>query len=138
MLKKTLCTLAALIGLAGCSSVEVSDYASEKPTLDLARYFNGTLDGWGLFQDRSGKVVKRYHVLIDARWQNNTGTLDEHFTWADGTTSRRVWTLKRTGPQSWSGRADDVVGEATGLVQTLPGRVVPGHLTKSGSRTPPS
>ena len=67
-----------------------------------------------LFRSRSGKVVKRFHVLIDARWQGDTGTLDERFTYSDGTTQRRVWTITRLGPGRYSGRADDVVGEATG------------------------
>ena len=42
------------------------------------------------------------------------GTLDERFSWSDGTTSRRVWTVTRTGDKQFSGRADDVVGEARG------------------------
>ena len=82
--------------------------------LELRDYFDGTIDAWGMFQDRSGKVVKRFHVLIDARWQGDTGTLDERFTYSDGTTQRRVWTITRLGPGRYSGRADDVVGEATG------------------------
>ena len=40
----------------------VDAYRNEKPPLDLARYFNGTIDGYGMFQDRSGKVIKRFHV----------------------------------------------------------------------------
>ncbi|MDP3288124.1 MAG: DUF3833 family protein, partial [Methyloversatilis sp.] len=32
----------------------------------------------------------------------------------DGTTSRRVWTIRDLGNGRYTGRADDVVGEATG------------------------
>ncbi len=115
MLKKFFCAVLALVGLAGCGSVSVQDYANEKPALDLKQYFSGTLDGWGIFQDRSGKVIKRFHVVIEAKWVGEVGTLDEKFNWADGTTSRRVWTITRTGPNKYVGRADDVVGEAEGL-----------------------
>ena len=104
----------ALLGLWGCSSVNIDEYRAETPVLELRDYFDGTIDAWGMFQDRSGKVVKRFHVLIDARWQGDTGTLDERFTYSDGTTQRRVWTITRLGPGRYSGRADDVVGEATG------------------------
>ena len=114
MLKKFFCAIAALLGLAGCGSVAVQEYAQETPVLDLKTYFSGTLDGWGIFQDRSGKVVKRFHVVIDAKWQGDIGTLDEHFTWSDGTTSRRVWTLTKIGPNRYTGRADDVIGQAEG------------------------
>lgn len=115
MLRKVFCAIAALLGLAGCGSLSVQEYASEKPVLDLKQYFSGTIDGWGMFQDRSGKVVKRFHVVIDAKWVGDVGTLDENFSWADGTTSRRVWTITRTGPNQYVGRADDVVGEAVGV-----------------------
>ena len=56
------------IALFGCSSVKVSEYAQEKPALDLATYFNGTIDAHGIFTDRSDKVVKRFKVVIDAKW----------------------------------------------------------------------
>ena len=113
-MKKLAVVLAGLMGLAGCASVEVADYAAEKPELDLARYFNGTLDADGMFQDRAGKVVKRFHVVIEARWVGPVGTLDERFTYSDGSTQRRVWTVTRQDANRYTGRADDVVGEAVG------------------------
>ena len=102
--------------LAGCSVIPPERYAAEKPALDLRQYFNGTIDGWGIFQSRSGEVKKRFHVVIDAKWNGDTGVLDENFKWSDGTTSRRVWTLTRQPDGSFRGKADDVVGEALGEV----------------------
>lgn len=107
-------TPAAALTLAGCASPTVADYAAERPVLDLRRYFNGTLDAWGVFTDRSGKVVRRFTVLMDCRWQGDDGVLDEDFTYSDGTKQRRVWRLKRLDGGRYTGRADDVVGEATG------------------------
>ncbi len=104
------------LGLAGCAAPGVEQYRAERPALDLKQYLNGTLDAWGMFQGRSGEVKKRFHVVIDARWDGDTGLLDEHFTWSDGTTSRRVWTLVRQPDGSFRGTADDVVGEAIGEV----------------------
>jgi hypothetical protein len=106
--------MVALFGLWGCSSVEIDKYRSETPVLDLREYFNGTLEAHGIFQDRSGEVVKRFTVIIDASWQGEVGTLDERFTYSDGSTQRRVWTITRTGEGRYVGRADDVVGEARG------------------------
>ena len=51
----------------------------------LDRYFNGTVDAWGMFQDRSGKVVKRFTVVLRGTWTGDTGVLDEDFTDSDGT-----------------------------------------------------
>ncbi|NOT17780.1 MAG: DUF3833 domain-containing protein [Sulfuriferula sp.] len=100
--------------LPSCSNTPVSAYQNETPTLDLAQYFNGKVDAWGMFQDRSGKVIKRFHVVIDAHWQGNVGTLDEHFTWSDNTTSQRIWTITKLDKHHYQGTAADVVGNAQG------------------------
>ncbi|MBK6975509.1 MAG: DUF3833 domain-containing protein [Sterolibacteriaceae bacterium] len=101
--------------LAGCAAVKVEDYAAEKPVLDLATYFNGTLDANGMFQDRAGKVIKRFHVVIEASWNGKVGTLDEDFTYSDGVKQRRVWTITKLDAHRYKGTADDVVGEADGV-----------------------
>lgn len=116
MMIRRFLSLLAMMLLAGCASVDVSHYRAEQPTLDLRQYFNGELEAWGMFQNRSGEVVKRFHVRIDARWQGDTGTLDEHFTYSDGSTQRRIWTLQRQPDGSYLGSADDVVGQARGEV----------------------
>jgi hypothetical protein len=113
---KLVLAAALALGLTGCASTGVEHYRAEQPALDLPTYLNGTLDAWGMFQGRSGEVQKRFHVLIDAQWKGDTGVLDEHFQWSDGSTSRRVWTLTRQSDGRYLGRADDVVGEAVGEV----------------------
>jgi hypothetical protein len=101
--------------IAGCASAPVpADYAAEKPALDLKRYFDGELVAHGIFTDRAGKVARRFTVQMTGTWQGNQGTLDERFTYSDGTTERRVWRLTDLGNGRYSGRADDVVGEAQG------------------------
>jgi hypothetical protein len=110
--------LLAVLVSGGCAGIDVEQYRAEKPRLDLRKFFSGTVDGWGMFQDRSGKVVKRFNVVIDARWDGNQGTLDERFTWSDGeqggNPARRVWTLTDLSDGRFAGRAGDVVGEAQG------------------------
>ncbi len=100
--------------LAACAAPRVEVYREEKPALDLATYFNGKLDAWGMFSDRSGKVVKRFKVAIDGSWNDNVGTLVEDFSYSDGTTSRRVWTITRLDAHRYRGSAADVIGEAVG------------------------
>ena len=105
--------LAGALVLTACASPQPTDYAQEKPVLDLKEYFNGTIDAWGVFQDRSGKVVKRFTVVMKCTWDGNTGVLDEDFTYSDGTTQKRVWTLKKDG-NKYTGTAGDVLGQANG------------------------
>jgi hypothetical protein len=112
---------AALVGLsalAGCAGPQVSDYAAETPVLDLRQYFNGTVDAYGVFTDRSGKVVKRFTVVMNCQWQGapgqEVGVLDEAFTYSDGSRERRVWTLRRGADGRYTGTAGDVLGQAQG------------------------
>jgi Protein of unknown function (DUF3833) len=106
--------LAALALVAGCSTLEPQAYRDERPALDLFRYFDGTIDAWGQFEDRSGKVVKRFEVLIRGTVLGDQLTLEEDFSYSDGTRERRVWTITRTGDGAYRGTAADVVGEAEG------------------------
>ena len=117
--RRLLPALALAAGLlAGCAAPQIADYAAEKPTLDMRQYFNGTLDAYGVFTDRSGKVAKRFTVVMTCNWQGppgfETGVLDEAFTYADGTQDRRVWTLKRGPNGQYTGTAGDVLGQASG------------------------
>jgi hypothetical protein len=100
--------------VSGCSAT-INDYQDERPILDMQKYFNGPLEAWGMFQNRSGKVVKRFHVQMQGEWQGNQGVLDERFTYADGSTQQRIWSLTKLDQHRYSGTADDVVGEATGV-----------------------
>mgnify|MGYP000178480404 FL=1 len=102
------------LALSACAGPQISDYASQTPILDLRTYFNGTVDAWGLFTDRSGRVVKRFTVVMDCKWQGDEGVLDEAFTYSDGTKQRRIWRLKALPNGRYEGRADDVVGMASG------------------------
>jgi hypothetical protein len=99
MLALALATLS--LGLSGCASQDIRQYANERPVLDLSQYFNGKVMAHGVFQNRSGQVVRRF-------------VLDEWFTYADGTRERRIWRLTKHEGGRYTGTADDVVGQAEG------------------------
>lgn len=125
--RRVVCALAmsgALLSsalLAGCAGPQITDYAAEKPALDLRQYFNGTIDAYGIFTDRSGKIVKRFTVEMICTWTGapgqEVGVLDEFFTYSDGTKDRRIWTLKRGADGKYTGTAGDVLGVANGEVK---------------------
>ena len=113
MTRFLLAVVASLL-LSGCSSVNPEVYRDERPALDLFGYFEGTVDGWGIFTDRSDKVVKRFSVTIKGTVAGDTLTLDEEFSYSDATRSRRVWTIRRHDSNRFTGTAADVIGEARG------------------------
>jgi hypothetical protein len=113
---------AALAGLAGfaalaagCAGPDPLRYAAEKPVLDLKTYFSGQVDAWGVFQDRSGAVVRRFTVDMRCSWDGDVGTLDEDFFFSDGKREKRVWTIRKLPEGRYVGTAADVVGEARGV-----------------------
>ncbi|WP_417519910.1 DUF3833 domain-containing protein [Minwuia sp.] len=105
---------AFLFLLTACGSPNLEDYREKTPALDLVAYFEGTTDAWGLFQDRFGKVRRQFHVVIEGRVEGDVLILDEDFVYDDGETENRVWRIRQTGPDSWEGEAEGVVGVATG------------------------
>ncbi len=110
---------AATLSIAGCGTrPQVADYANEKPVFDLKNYFNGMVDGWGIFTDRDGKVVRRFIVTMNCSWNGEDGILDEDFVYSDGKKEKRIWRMKRMagsdGVVRYEGRADDVIGIGNG------------------------
>lgn len=109
-----LALLAGTAALTGCASPQVTDYAQERPQLELDRYFNGRILAYGIFQQRGGEVVRRFTVVMDCHWEGHQGVLDEAFTYSDGSTQRRIWRLTKHADGRYTGTADDVVGKAQG------------------------
>ena len=85
--------------------------------LNLEEFFDGRTVAHGQFQDAFGTVRRRFVVEIEGDWQPETGTLtlDENFVYEDGTTENRLWTLTKTGEDSWTGTAPGVLGTASGI-----------------------
>ena len=107
--------LAAFLILPGCAS-SLDDYRDEQPSLELDQFFDGRLVAYGMVQDFSGKVTRRFRADISAQWQEEKGTLDERFFFSDGEQQSRCWTIVKQGNR-YRGTAGDIVGEALGEVQ---------------------
>ncbi len=109
--------LALICGLflAACTGKPaLEDPVLSDRTLNLEDFFEGQSVAYGQFQDSFGTVRRRFEVQIDGTWDGETLTLTEDFVYEDGSTEQRVWTLTKTGADTWEGRAPGVVGVATG------------------------
>jgi len=111
---RVLIALASVVLTTACSSIDIHDYKDTGPELDLKTFFTGKLKVYGMVQDFSGKMTRRFTADIDASWQGTTGTLDELFYFDDGEQQTRVWTLTDLGDGFYEGTAGDVVGIASG------------------------
>ena len=106
----------AVILLAGCAAMKIESFRGSTPEFRPERYFLGPSRAWGFFQDRFGKVRRQFTVDIDGRMEGEELVLDERFAYADGERATRVWHIRRTGTDTYEGRADDIVGVAQGRV----------------------
>ena len=108
--------LLAALSVASCGGLKLQDFEKAEPELKLEDYFVGRMKAWGQFQDRFDRVRRRFTVDIEGTWDGEKLTLTEDFLYDDGETERRIWTLRKTGPQEWEGTAAGVVGVAKGKV----------------------
>ena len=112
---KIVILVSALLVMVGCSKVDLDQYVDNQPKLDIMDYFSGKTTGWGIVQDRSGKLLRQFVVdIVGTREGDDTIVLDEKFRWSDGERSTRVWTIKKSADGTFTGTAGDVVGTATG------------------------
>ncbi|MFT5839437.1 MAG: hypothetical protein ACI9UT_001940 [Flavobacteriales bacterium] len=96
-----------------CSS-SLDDYENTTHVFDLPTYFDGEVTAWGIVQDYSNKLTRRFCVDIIATWQGNQGQLHETFYYNDGELQVRIWELQIADDGSVTGGASDVIGEASG------------------------
>lgn len=117
----TIRNLATLIGaitmLCACTNNKLDHYKNTTPVASIEDFFNGPLKGWGLVQDWKGRVTVRFDVEMNGKWEGNTGTLVEKFNYYDGTTQERIWTITKLENGQYIGKADDILGDATGQSQ---------------------
>lgn len=113
---KTLLPLLFATLLTACGSVSVSDYSNTSPQLDLREFLNGELRAYGMLQDRSGRMTRRFTATLQGSWNGEEGVLAEVFQFDDGEVQERTWRLRHEGDGRYTGTAGDVIGTATGSI----------------------
>ncbi len=114
---KSRCLVILLSLVTSACSTDVTEYDADQPNFDLFGYFQGDTYAWGMVQDYSDKLTRRFSVKIDGQVKGDTLVLVEDFIFADGEQKRRIWTIERTAEKNYRGKADDIVGYAEGIEQ---------------------
>lgn len=91
------------------------DYKGTEPRLLIEEYFLGETRAWGLFEDRFGNLRRQFVVDITGTMEGDELVLDERFEFADGEKDTRIWRIKKLDDHTYEGRADDVIGTASGV-----------------------
>jgi len=108
--------LIACLTLFGCGA-QLSDYEENTPKFELFDYFLGDVKAWGIVQDYSGKQTRSFEVVIVGTVKDDQLTLVEDFVYSDGDQEQRVWTIDRLADGTYQGKAQDIIGIATGAEQ---------------------
>ena len=81
-------------------------------TLVLERFFAGRVRGRGAFVNAWTRARRELTIDITCHWDGKVLILDEDFLYADGAHEHMIWRLEQTGPGTFSGTRDDVIGTA--------------------------
>ena len=104
---------AFLLCVTACSHADISQYKQQQPKLDLQQYLNGKIAGYGIVEDRSGNVTKRFNFSGNANWDGPNGHFYETITYSDGNIESRIWILTKLSESSYEATTPDVIGKAT-------------------------
>jgi hypothetical protein len=110
-LKVVLALAAGVFGTAfSASSAVARDFTLES-------FFKGRTYAYGWFGAINGSE-RRFRVVLDGRWNGKVLTLRERFEYTDGEKDVKTWVFTKTGPNTYSGMREDVIGST---VVTLDG-----------------
>ena len=107
-------TAVTLAVLCASCAIDPRIYSGQEPEFRIESYFLGETRAWGIVQDRSGEVRRRFTVDMVGAWQGEEFVLKEDFVYADGETDYREWRITPVGEHGYEGRADDINGIAKG------------------------
>jgi hypothetical protein len=89
----------------------------DEETLDLLAFLDGRVEGFGVIEDRFGRLRQRFHVLMEGRRDGERLAIEEWLTYGDGAKERRRWTLERGPDGRICGTADGIAGPITARPQ---------------------
>ncbi|MBB4955094.1 hypothetical protein H4S14_003055 [Agrobacterium vitis] len=76
----------------------------------LEDYFVGKTVAEGHFAAING-VSRKFTVDLTGKWDGHLLTLQEDFRFEDGTKDRKTWRFLKTGPNTYRGTREDVLGD---------------------------
>ena len=85
-------------------------------TLVLENFFFGPIRAEGSFVNAWSRSRRGIVIDMVPAWDGKVLSLDERFVYSDGEEDHKVWRLEKTGPGTYAGTREDMLG--TGRVWT--------------------
>jgi len=87
---------------------------TDQTAFSLTQFFEGRTRAWGIFEDRSGTLRRRFDVEIEGAWDGGQFVMTEDFVYDDGKTEQRVWRVTPGTGGRFTASFSDVIGIAEG------------------------
>jgi hypothetical protein len=105
--------------MANDMSPDIQDRASAREgsaseRFELTTFLHGRTHAWGIFEDRFGRLRRRFNVTMTGTWNDGIFVLDETFIYDDGRIEHRVWRVTPLSEGRFSAACDDCIGHAMG------------------------
>ena len=113
MILRNLSLACALLALTACAGTPKIDPAPQR-ALVPEHFFKGRTLATGEFVNTIDGSRRGLTAIIDGSFDGKVLTLVEYFTFSDGEKDKKTWRLTKTGPTTYVGTREDVVGQAQG------------------------
>ena len=94
----------------------LNQFGTDSKPFEPVKFFSGSFQAQGMFVDRFGQVQKRFVINIFCETEDKQTTLHEKFTYDDGETESRSWTIIKQDDVSYTAHTNDLVGKGVGYV----------------------
>ncbi|MEM9697178.1 MAG: DUF3833 family protein [Pseudomonadota bacterium] len=91
------------------------DYDESHPTFSLKEHLNGDMVCEGVIYGPLGRVTSTFAADFKIAWEGDTGVMDEHFRYNDGSSQIRQWRISAGNGPRFRLEADDVPGTGRGV-----------------------
>ncbi len=101
-----------LIVFTSCSAQKIESFKNKTPKLTLEKYFQGKVQGTGVFFDRFSNLRRSFVVEIEGSVTGDILNLKEVLTYDDGEVVKRTYVIKKYSDNLYQAEANGVVGLA--------------------------
>jgi hypothetical protein len=88
--------------------------AADGSRFELTTFLDGHTSAWGIFEDRFGRLRRRFSVDMHGRWESGVFILEESFVYETGEREERTWRVVPSGEGRFTATCPDCIGSLTG------------------------
>lgn len=91
--------------------------------LDLIEFLDGRVHAWGVFEDRTGRLRRRFEADLTGSGEGDLLSVDERLVFDDGAVERRLWQFERKHDGRFVATGTDIVGRIEGRCEGASARM---------------